>query len=87
MVTDAEDAPRLGLHAHSVVVWDILTQHSETDSLHLGAYNWPSGALRSHANVKGWLANHPAYRDIKRKVSATSLILQPCHRHSTEVQL
>ena len=34
--------------------------------------------MRPHANAKGWLANHLAYRDIKCKASATSLILGPC---------
>ena len=34
--------------------------------------------MRPHANAKGWLANHLAYRDIKCKARATSLILQPC---------
>ena len=43
--------------------------------------------MRPHANAKGWLANHLAYRDIKCKASATSLILQPCNRHSTWVPL
>ena len=78
VVTDAEDAPPW---AFMRIQW----RHGTSSPNTLRPIrcisepsNWPSGALRSHANVKGWLANHPAYRDIKRKVSATSLILQPC---------
>ena len=57
VVTDAEDAPHLGLHADSVAVWGILTLSSEDPSLHLGA-NTAARSIKTSCKHEG-LASEP----------------------------